>query len=72
MKRQNMLHLQKKLEHKYNNDKNMVELDTIVIILINAEVLYVLYVIWNIIHLKKFFWFFPLDWTMIIFLHEKN
>ena len=27
MKRQNMLHLQKKLEHKYNNDKNMVELE---------------------------------------------
>ena len=45
MKRQNMLHLQKKLEHKYNNDKNMVELDTIIIILTNTEVLYVLYVI---------------------------
>ena len=32
-----MLHLQKKLEHKYNDDKNMVELDTIVIILIKQR-----------------------------------
>ena len=45
--------------------KLIIKLKTIVIILVNTELLYIAYVIQNIVYIK---WFFTMDQTTIIIL----
>ena len=45
--------------------KLIIRLKTIVIILVNTELLYIAYVIQNIVYIK---WFFTMDQTTIIIL----
>ena len=48
--------------------KNIFELNIIVVIQRSIEVLHIAYVIYKIVHLKKFLWFFTIHQTMVIIL----
>ena len=52
--------------------KNIAQLETIDIILVNTEVLQAAFGILNIAYLKTFLWFFTMDQTMFSFHHKKS
>ena len=55
-----------KSKTKYIEDRNIVELEVIVVIQGNIEELRIAYIIQKIVHLKKFLEFFIMDLTMIM------
>ena len=50
---------------------NLVDIESIGILLVNKEVLHIAYVICNIVNLNKFMWFFKMDQAMII-IYDKT
>ena len=48
--------------------KAIIKLMAIAIILVNTAVMHIAYVIKKVVFLRKFLWFFTIDWTVVIIL----